>query len=46
MAISCSSAPRPGTFVRERVHAKANPTTTARTVATLATISVLPKMWA
>ena len=44
--MSCSSAARPGTLVRERIQPMAKPMTTAMTVATPATCSVLPKMWA
>jgi hypothetical protein len=45
MAMSCSKAARPGTFVRDRIQPMAKPNTTASTVATPATSSVLPKMW-
>jgi hypothetical protein len=44
--MSCSKAARPGTFVRERIQPITKPTITASTVATAATCSVLPRMWA
>ena len=43
--MSCSSAPRPGTLVRERIQPITKPNTTAITVAATATLTVLAKMW-